>query len=546
MMNGLNSAVSGLKAQQTALDVIANNISNVSTTGYKSQTVTFSDLLSQTISAASGATSTSAGTNATQVGLGVAVAGVSTDMSVGSTETTSDSMDVALSGDGFLIVTGGSEGEYQFTRDGNLAIDENGNLNVNGYEVCGWESSYTLDDNGNKVFTTTGEVEPINIYSNNNKIMAAEASAAADFSGGLDSSAEAAANATGMTAIGDTSDLTYDAASEITVYDAQGNSYDVTINWKKCAVESGITSWYWEADSSDASISPANGYVAFDTDGNMVTSATALSAAVDANTATDTTINTAGYAYSNISVGTGSTTGDYTITTTENTDGTWDVTLTSATDSTITETVSSSDDGSATFTLSDGTTVTLSAPTSLAAGTTTFTIRSNSYAFDETPSITVTPPTTAGTDPVALELDFAEITTTNLDDSDVTGSADGYASGTLQSLSISSDGTITGTYSNGETQSLAQLALAVFNNQEGLEKIGDNLYVSTTNSGSYNAVVAGTNGSGAMTSGALELSNVDLAAQFSAMMVSQRAYQANTKVISATDEMLQSLINMVG
>ncbi len=540
MMNGLNSAVSGLKAQQTALDVIANNISNVSTTGYKSQSVTFSDLLSQTLSAASGATSTSAGTNATQVGLGVAVSGVSTDMSVGSTETTSDSMDVALSGDGFLIVTGGSAGEYQFTRDGDLAIDESGNLNVNGYKVCGWESSYTLDEDGNKVFATTGEVEPINIYSGNNKIMAAEASSSADFSGGLDSSAEVAANATGLTNIGDTTDLTYDAASEITVYDAQGNSYDVTVNWKKCAVEDGITSWYWEADSSDASISPSSGYVAFDSDGNMVSSATTLSAAVD------TTSNTAGYAYSNVSVGTGSTTGDYTVTTTENTDGTWNVTLTSATDSTITETVSSSDDGSATFTLSDGTTVTLSAPTTLAAGTTTFTVSSSSYTFDETPSITVTPPTTAGTDPVTLELDFADITTTNIDDSDVTGSADGYASGTLQSLSISSDGTITGTYSNGETQSLAQIALAMFNNQEGLEKIGDNLYTATTNSGSYDAVVAGTNGSGTMTSGALELSNVDLASQFSAMMVSQRAYQANTKVITAADEMLQSLINMVG
>ncbi|MBP2666057.1 MAG: flagellar hook-basal body protein [Firmicutes bacterium] len=537
MMNGLNSAVSGLKAQQTSLDVIANNISNVSTTGYKSQSVTFSDLLSQTLSAASGATSTSAGTNATQVGLGVAVSGVSTDMSVGSTETTNDSLDVALSGDGFLIVTGGSEGEYQFTRDGDLAIDESGNLNVNGYEVCGWESSYTLDEDGNKVFATTGEVEAINIYSNNNKIMAAEASSSADFSGGLDSSAEVAANATGLTNIGDTSDLTYDAASEITVYDAQGNSYDVTVNWKKCAVEDGITSWYWEADSSDASISPSSGYVAFDTDGNMVNSATTLSAAVD------TTSNTAGYAYSNVSVGTGATTGDYTVTTTENTDGTWTVTLTDPSGTTYT--ASTSDDGSATFTTSSGT-ITLSAPTTLAAGTTTFTVSSNSYTFAETPSITVTPPTTAGTDPVTLELDFAEITTTNLDDSDVTGSADGYASGTLQSLSISSDGTITGTYSNGETQSIAQIALAVFNNQEGLEKIGDNLYTATTNSGSYNAVVAGTNGSGTMTSGALELSNVDLASQFSAMMVSQRAYQANTKVISATDEMLQSLINMVG
>lgn len=126
-----------------------------------------------------------------------------------------------------------------------------------------------------------------------------------------------------------------------------------------------------------------------------------------------------------------------------------------------------------------------------------------------------------------------------------TNTTDGYPAGTLQSISIESDGTIVGTYSNDQTQSLGQIALATFANQEGLNKIGDNLYATSANSGNFTAVVAGTSGSGSLSSGTLEMSNVDLAEQFSEMMISQRAYQANSKMISASDECLQSLISMV-
>jgi flagellar hook protein FlgE len=502
--------------------------------------------LSQTISSATSSTATTGGTNPVQLGLGVSVASTSTDMSVGSTATTSSALDVALSGAGFFIVQGGGVGEYQFTRAGNLSIDSEGNLNVDGNLVCGWEQ-YTLDADGNKVYNTDSEVEPINIYSDdysgNKKIMAAEASTSADFTGSLDSGDTVAAGATGLTAIGDTTDLDFDTTSDMTVYDAQGNSYDVTISWKKCAVENGTTSWYWEASSTDAAISPASGYVAFDSNGNMVTSATALSAAVDSTT------NTAGYTYSDVSIGSGVTAGDYTVTVAASTttSGSYDITLS---DGTNTYTATSTD-GSATFTTSSGT-ITLAAPTSLAAGTTAFTVSSNTYTFDSTPTLTVTPPTTAGTAAVNVAVDFADITTSNAsstsstDASSVSGSADGYESGTLQSYTISSDGTISGVYSNGQTQSIAQIALAVFDNPEGLTKLGGNLYTTSLNSGDYDIVVAGSGGSGTMTSYTLEQSNVDLASEFSSMMISQRAYQANSKVISTADEMLQSLINMVG
>lgn len=443
MMTAFSSGVSGLKAQQTSLDVIANNISNVNTTGYKSQRVSFSDLLSQTLSSSSSSTATTGGTNAVQLGTGVSVGSIDTIMTVGSTQSTGVSTDVSIGGEGFFIVQGGSQGEYQYTRAGNLSTDDAGNLTVDGYEVCGWDTYSSIDADGNYVYNTDTDPTPINIY-DGKKTIAAKTTEFADFSGNLDPTATA--SGTALNAIDDTTatDFEFDQTSTITAYDAQGNASDVTISWKKCYVDdtTNITSWYWEASSSDATLgTPSSGYVEFNSDGEIIT--------------TDSDYST-------------------------------------------------------------------------------------------TPSISLTS-TVGGTDAAQVALDFSDLVTyTSSSTSSVTGSADGYESGELESVAISSDGTITGTYSNGESQSLAQIALAVFNNAAGLEKLGSSLYVASANSGNAKVVTAGSGGSGSLSSGTLEMSNVDLAEQFSAMMISQRAYQANSKVISTADEMMQSLINMKG
>jgi len=824
MMVALSSAVSGMQSEQTALDVIANNIANVNTTGYKAQTVTFSDILSQTVSAATAATDTTGSTNASQVGLGVSVASTTTDTSVGSTSSTSNWTDVALTGEGYYIVQT-SSGEYAFTRDGSMSVDDEGNLTINGYLVCGWED-YTLDEDGNIVYNTDSGVEAINLYSDDyagNKLtLNPEVTTTSSITGVIDSSDDVADTATGLTTIGDTTDLDFDATTEITVYDSQGNDYDVTVSMKKCAVEGDTTTWYWELSSDDTTISPSSGYIAFDADGNMITSATELSAELQdtagyataditvgtavatgtytvavtgtngdytvtltypdgttssvssddgsatfgtgtsaieldepatastgtttftvtstaataaisstntgtaagytssnitasgvtdddytitvsgtsgsytitlsdgtntySTTSTDgaaafdlatlssgtltgtitltaptslaagktnfstvsdtTTVDTsttnagytkanisatsavasddytvsvtesggtytvtlsdgtntytttsstgaatfdlstnssgtatgltgtitltaptsyavgttsftitdtlgaavddAGYAYSDVAIGDGSAEGSYTITVAQNTSdtATWDITLTYP-DGTS-KTVTGSKDGSATFTTTAGT-ITLSAPDDIQAGNTTFTVDQESYTFDDTTTITITTPASAGTDDITVELDFTDLTTKDSTDS-LSDTTDGYASGTASSYTISSDGTIYCTYDNdtGTTLAIGQIALAVFENAEGLEKIGDNLYSESLSSGDYDAVVAGTGGSGTMTSYAVELSNVDLASEFSNMMISQRAYQANSKMISTCDDMLQSLINMVG
>ncbi|MPM03693.1 Flagellar basal-body rod protein FlgG [bioreactor metagenome] len=127
MMRSLFSAVSGLKSHQTAMDVIGNNVANVNTTGYKSSRTIFQDIYSQTIRSATAPTSTTGGINAQQVGLGTSISTIGMNMSDGSTQSTSNSLDFAISGDGFFVVSDGNGG-YYYSRNGALTTDPDGYL----------------------------------------------------------------------------------------------------------------------------------------------------------------------------------------------------------------------------------------------------------------------------------------------------------------------------------------------------------------------------------------------------------------------------------
>jgi flagellar hook protein FlgE len=127
----------------------------------------------------------------------------------------------------------------------------------------------------------------------------------------------------------------------------------------------------------------------------------------------------------------------------------------------------------------------------------------------------------------------------------VSSSANGYGSGDLESITVGTDGVITGRYSNGQALSLFQVALAKFNNPQGLKKIGNNLYAETGESGDAITGQPRTNGLGSIGPNALEQSNVDLGEEFVNIILTQRGFQANLKVISAEDEMLGSLLNII-
>jgi len=124
-------------------------------------------------------------------------------------------------------------------------------------------------------------------------------------------------------------------------------------------------------------------------------------------------------------------------------------------------------------------------------------------------------------------------------------SQDGHATGTLESTSIDNNGVITGSYSNGEKKELFRIALAGFTNCDGLRKTGDNLYSETAASGSATISAAGSDQAGYLTSGSLELSNVDMAAEMSSAIIAQRAYESCAKMITVENEILQVTVNML-
>jgi flagellar hook protein FlgE len=165
--------------------------------------------------------------------------------------------------------------------------------------------------------------------------------------------------------------------------------------------------------------------------------------------------------------------------------------------------------------------------------------------FSVKPTIQLTPGGNVGADAFEFELNFEKLSMFADDSSVKPTQIDGYPPGTLTSFSIGADGILTGVYSNGRQQPLGMVGLAVFDNAAGLQKAGSNLFIPSTNSGDFTrAFKPGSEGSGSLNPGTLEMSNVDLAQQFTEMIVTQRGFQANSRTMTASDEMLQELTNM--
>ena len=160
--------------------------------------------------------------------------------------------------------------------------------------------------------------------------------------------------------------------------------------------------------------------------------------------------------------------------------------------------------------------------------------------------ITLIPDDSIGSEQFDVTLDFTNVTMyAGSEDSVKPINVDGYPSGSLTYFSIGSDGIIMGVYSNGKQQPLGLIGLANFDNPAGLQRVGDNLYIPTSNSGDFQrAVKPGTASAGVLNPGVLEMSNVDLAKEFTEMIVTQRGFQANSRILTTVDEMLQEMVNM--
>lgn len=167
-------------------------------------------------------------------------------------------------------------------------------------------------------------------------------------------------------------------------------------------------------------------------------------------------------------------------------------------------------------------------------------LASTPLAFDAAGKMTTAMPLALG----AVAVDLSTITGMAGLDTVKSKTQDGQQAGTLQSFTLNADGTLMGAFSNGMKQIVGQLSLATFNNPVGLEKAGASLYRTTVNSGAAQVGTAGSGGRGTLIGGSLEMSNVDLSAEFTNLIVAQRGFQANSRVITTSDEVLQELVNL--
>ena len=566
MMRSLYSGVAGLKTHQTRMDVIGNNIANVNTTAYKSSSMTFSELMSQTTQKASGANATTGvgGTNAKQIGLGVKAGAINTAITTqGSAQSTGNPFDIMITGDNFFVVSNGSENF--FTRDGSFYVDGAGNLAMTstGYNVMGWG----VDETTGNIKQDT--VTALRIMSAANMTYPPEATTKANISGILDENDKDVTSANGKTVnlnffdargYSYTAKFTFkqsggDKTNEYSmelnkILDSTGAEIDISKlefgNRSQQKMETKVTlntdAYKWDGKvlkTKDGTTDVANLADIFNTDGSLITPADDA-AAQKQQEALDAIAKAYGYE--------GSTDEFLNLYITSTVDKDKQLTIQNLLGNMMagktTDVLPA--DGSA-ITMEgryfEGTTVVFNKDTgkleSVGGSTTNLNVNAAFSAL--------------GGNFSDVTIDLSECTnydnkgtsTIGATSGDLDGLGTGRRLGDMIGVSIQKDGMIYASYDNGMTKLLGQIATAAFANASGLEKEGDNLYSATLNSGEFDGIgVDITAGGGYMSPGQLEMSNVDLSSEFTEMITTQRGFQANSRIITVSDTLLEELTNL--
>lgn len=545
MMRSMYSAVSGLKTHQTRMDVIGNNIANVNTVAFKSSSVTFSDILYQTTSNASGANATTGtgGVNAKQIGLGTTAAATKVSItSAGASETTGNPFDIRLTdknSTNFFIVNNGSENV--FTRSGSFYVDGSGNLCMSstGYTVMGWQ-----------VDETTGEirkdtVSALRIMQEKNLTSAPEATTQATIAGVLDENDTDVKNDAGR-------------VMNLNFYDNLGYQYTA-----KFAIKSTGTDGKYTVELT--SVLDSNNQ-------NIIKNLTKQEISqIFGDYQADATLGQYGlskdYEFKNNKYVRKADNKEFEVDQTDSTlfkaaDGT-KVSITEIF-SGITTTIANN--------IKNGTNnykVKLDTKT----GQATVTGEKTSYdlVFDtstgkfasiggDTPSKMLNMSVLSSGllnrngNFQNITVDFSQcLNYENGGKSTIgadAGATDGKTGkgrklGAMTGIFIDTSGRIYGTYDNGNTELLGQIAVAQFSNASGLEKVGESCYRTTLNSGEFDGIGVEISADGSsMTTGELEMSNVDLSSEFTSMITTQRGFQANSRVITTSDTLLEELVNL--
>jgi flagellar hook protein FlgE len=523
MLSSFFSGISGLLANSTAINVVSNNIANVNTVGYKGSVANFQDVLYQNINGASGTS---------QVGRGTALSSVDTNFAAGSLETTTSGTDLAIGGKGFFIVRSSDSQSVYYTRAGNFGFDADGNL-VD-------PNNYILQ--GRQIDRTTGT--PVGVDGDITISQApSEPRATADIDMNVNLQSDSAWSGTPgtLTTVSGTP-----AATGVTVTDGMyppTGAYTLAYN----AATGNLTVTAAIADldgptgatiSQTLPIAAGQTYEFSDLGITVTTAPTATFPAasssqtinIDGFSATDpaTTSNYSSSVTAYDSMGQAHIVNVYFRKASEDTatgQSTWEW---------IAE-LDAADSATNVNTMAGWGSLVFNNNGVLVSGGTAQTVDfdfSQGAAQNQMVDL-VFGPTTGGT-----TTQYPISSTTNYQ------TQDGYPPGVLQSVSVSAEGILSGTYSNGQILDLYQITLANFNNANGLYKEGSNLYSETLASGVAYTNSPGEGGLGKISANSLEQSNVDLATEFVKMIIAQRGFQANSKVITTTDEILQELMTL--
>ncbi|WP_129596937.1 flagellar hook protein FlgE [Anaerophilus nitritogenes] len=489
MMRSMYSAVSGLGVHQSKMDVIGNNIANVNTVGFKKGTMTFKEAFNQTLRGGSAPQEGRGGTNPQQIGLGVSIGAMNTIHTTGTPETTGSATDLMISGDGFFMVSDDVNFlNKSYTRAGNFGLDRDGNLVTSeGLKVLGYRAE-SIGEKSELKSTLEGLV--------------------------ISKAMTFPAKVTGATsADGNELSKTKDVLLEGNINADTGLKAEVV---KKD--NAGATEYFI---SKEQLIGKSTTTVVYDQLGGAHEVKIEFRRKMEDNN------------YWNDPDGKVAWTG------TEDPKiedlikpNEWEVVITPVGSETIE--INSAANAPIDCTFADGNIVLPQV------------------------NIGVYPP--AGKDPNNKFITGAEGFNFNLSFQDENGKAavtqfsnestltatrkTGYKQGSLDEFSIGSDGSIEGSFTNGQRSVIGRVAIAKFKNPSGLLKTSDNLFKDTENSGTAIVGKPGESGFAAIAPGRLEMSNVDLGKEFTDMITTQRGFQANSRVITTTDEMLQELVNI--
>ncbi|QXM06145.1 flagellar hook protein FlgE [Crassaminicella indica] len=502
MMRSMYSAVSALSAHQMKMDVIGNNIANVNTVAFKGSRVTFKETFNQTLKGAGASTGGRGGTNPMQVGLGVDIGAIDVLHKRGTPERTENPTDLMINGEGFFMVS--DDVNYinkYYTRAGNFVLDDYGNLvTQDGYKVLG----YMADESGNLKSSIEGlRIDRSVVY----PPQATEPSPTNPdedvviFEGNLDSRAKA-------------SD-TYDPKPDPTVNaDPEKNGIyelDTTITKGKAI--------YVANDDYKESIGGETTIEVYDKLGNVHKIKlvfTKKEVDIDSGIATWNVdafyLHPDGNMYKN---------GDSNI---------------------KVEGDAIKDDGQSEDGFQYG-----SKDTAGSFQQESFTLKfdnKGNVLGDFKMTFKLGKNITNGAAPLQFDINLKKLTQFANESNAGATYIKGYKQGSLEEFAIAPNGEITGVFSNNMRRVLGRVAIANFKNPAGLQKSESNMYIETRNSGIASIGLPGSNGFAQLSPGSLEMANVDLGREFTNMITTQRGFQANSKVITTTDEMLQELVNL--